>query len=665
MSFETSDKSTRSDRQTGAKFIAAFYDGQRLLIVCDQLLDPDIQPSPEDFSLLHNGLAFDIRAAVLKSPMQEGSSYSVISLLPRQVLPHAAHITIRYQPKDFLLWSLDEDQALSPFELSTELNDMSAVEGLKISLPDFDDFDVLNDSATGLADTPPSVTERAQTLDELLSPEPLAHISLALGHCVQIGFQQELDFAVQPRVEDFRAELEDQWLHINAAYLTRPEPDSWPELWLVLEEDLHPGSRLRVQYRAPGRSLCYRGGQPLRSFATPTVCCAEDVDTAAPGPAVMGGPKPGPDLSDVDQQAAPLDSAALVYADYVDELLGMTRDEAALPAAAPGEPGVVAEESADAASPTATDDSRSGQATAAEPLSTMPAEPPVTVGYGTAHDSQPPLPQFDKAQAVDKPQAGDQPPREAAIRLAQAGPADDASSAASVAPAAPQPQTDGVQHRTLLDRVLTIVLVLSVAVVLWVLLMLVYITVDFFQGPEQEVGREPGAAAVQQHSDSEAAVLAADGACSVALPGGRYEGECVAGVPQGEGLFIASSGKRIKGQWYQGKAHGKASIYWPNGTSYEGDMRYGVQDGQGILRYKTGDMYEGGFKANLKHGQGIMQWASGARYKGAYVDGKANGEGRYWRADGAMFEGLFKDGMATQQGQCTLPNGEHFAGPCP
>lgn len=249
--------------------------------------------------------------------------------------------------------------------------------------------------------------------------------------------------------------------------------------------------------------------------------------------------------------------------------------------------------------------------------------------------------------------------------------ASESTSAALAALRAPQP-TDS---RTLLDRVVAILILGALVAGGVVVVLLLYIGIRFFGGDffEQPETAKPRVVSV----------------CNLEFPGGdRYEGQCVDGVGDGQGVYYYKSGDRyvggwygqnrhgagivttsdgkiIEGHWRNGVAYGSFTIKWPNGTQYVGEVENDIPHGEGAMTFANGDSYTGQFVKNLKHGQGLMKWTSGISYEGRYENDVPNGFGIYKMADGSRFEGMFVDGQVTQNGTCYLFDGSSTRGPCP
>jgi hypothetical protein len=159
MAYLAPPKSSKDYKQAG--LIGSLGEGSYLQLILDQLLDSDIQPSPEDFTIRVNGREFAVRAAQLNSPMQAGSSWSVISLLLDYHLPKATDITVCYRPTQWFLSSLTDDKPLAPFEFITQIADMDSLDGIVVDLPAFDESEL---------DSPKD--EKADTLLADISAQP-------------------------------------------------------------------------------------------------------------------------------------------------------------------------------------------------------------------------------------------------------------------------------------------------------------------------------------------------------------------------------------------------------------------------------------------------------------------------------------------------------------
>jgi hypothetical protein len=229
-------------------------------------------------------------------------------------------------------------------------------------------------------------------------------------------------------------------------------------------------------------------------------------------------------------------------------------------------------------------------------------------------------------------------------------------------------------NKTLLDRVVAILILCALSAGGVLVVLLLYIGIKFFGGGF--------------FAQPEAAKPRIVEVCNLEFPSGdRYEGQCVDGVADGQGVYYSASGDRYVGGWYRqsrhgagiltasdgkvmeghwrnGVAYGSFTIKWPNGTQYVGTIENDLPNGEGTMTFANGDSYTGQFAKNLKHGQGLMKWATGISYEGRYENDVPNGFGIYKLADGSRFEGMFVDGQVTQNGTCYMFDGTNSRGPC-
>lgn len=165
--------------------------------------------------------------------------------------------------------------------------------------------------------------------------------------------------------------------------------------------------------------------------------------------------------------------------------------------------------------------------------------------------------------------------------------------------------------------------------------------------------------------------------------GGRYRGEIVDGLLQGEGRIDYPNGSSFRGLFKDGQWHGKGIWQGANGDRYEGDFKQGLFDGPGRFTYAEGGVYEGhfqqgslngegryteaglsyegSFKDGLYHGAGKLETADGVIHAGEFVDGQPNGQGTRTDASGA-FSGTFEAGQLNGEGTYRGTNGDHYLG---
>ncbi|VVM78761.1 hypothetical protein PS662_02205 [Pseudomonas fluorescens] len=165
--------------------------------------------------------------------------------------------------------------------------------------------------------------------------------------------------------------------------------------------------------------------------------------------------------------------------------------------------------------------------------------------------------------------------------------------------------------------------------------------------------------------------------------GGRYRGELVDGLLQGQGRVDYPNGSWYAGSFDKGQWHGPGEWHGSNGEVYRGNFNLGLFDGQGTLT-TSGSSYNGGFKAGRREGEGTLkengmtyrgefkadqysglgrlELDDGSSYQGQFAHGKPNGEGQRGDASGNQFTGHFKDGQLEGNGTFNSADGDIYVG---
>jgi len=124
---------------------------------------------------------------------------------------------------------------------------------------------------------------------------------------------------------------------------------------------------------------------------------------------------------------------------------------------------------------------------------------------------------------------------------------------------------------------------------------------------------------------------------------GKFEGEIVNGVPNGEGTQTWSNGDKYIGGWKNGKQHGQGTLTWSKGSKYIGGWKEGERNGQGTMTHSDGGKYVGEYKDGKQNGQGTETYPSGSKYVGEWKDGKRHGQGSRSWSDGLEWVGEWRD----------------------
>jgi len=142
--------------------------------------------------------------------------------------------------------------------------------------------------------------------------------------------------------------------------------------------------------------------------------------------------------------------------------------------------------------------------------------------------------------------------------------------------------------------------------------------------------------------------------------GGRYRGDLVDGLLQGQGRIDYPNGSWYAGQFDKGQWHGQGEWHGSNGEVYRGAFQQGLFHGQGAL--STSDSsYTGGFKLGRRDGEGTLK-ENGMTYRGEFKADQYSGLGRLELEDGSQYQGQFAHGKPNGEGQRSDVSGNQFSG---
>ncbi|MGF6153150.1 C13 family peptidase [Pseudomonas fluorescens] len=142
--------------------------------------------------------------------------------------------------------------------------------------------------------------------------------------------------------------------------------------------------------------------------------------------------------------------------------------------------------------------------------------------------------------------------------------------------------------------------------------------------------------------------------------GSWYAGQFDKGQWHGQGEWHGSNGEVYRGEFQQGLFHGLGTLT-TNGSSYTGGFKLGRRDGEGTLK-EDGMTYRGEFKADQYSGLGRLELEDGSQYQGQFANGKPNGEGQRGDASGNQFTGHFVDGQLEGNGTFSSAEGDSYVG---
>jgi hypothetical protein len=142
--------------------------------------------------------------------------------------------------------------------------------------------------------------------------------------------------------------------------------------------------------------------------------------------------------------------------------------------------------------------------------------------------------------------------------------------------------------------------------------------------------------------------------------GGRYRGELVNGLLQGQGRVDYPNGSCYAGQFDKGQWHGQGEWHGSNGEVYRGQFQQGLFDGQGSLTTNASS-YTGGFKQGRRDGEGTLK-ENAMTYRGEFKADQYSGLGRLEMDDGSSYQGQFAHGKPNGEGQRGDSSGNTFSG---
>ncbi len=702
MTMAIAPSAQESDRASG--YITASYaDNDRLVLVFGVNIDPDLPPLPSDLCVVSGDKR--IGAASLEIQLEkEQAAVTLLLEVPLQSVGEGEPLVVRYRPTQWLMCVEETGEAIEAF-----------------------DEEVFPQPITELdPELRPKIQEDVPTQPKSsISKLVEANIRSASEYRIQLYFNDHLDTSMPLEVSDFRAELQDRWLHITSAKYIKPHSDDNPEIRLELSEPMETGGVVQVGYRSPGNRLRTLYAEPLAPFSVSARVDRtlghhiQDDEAELESVAVTHNElEPDEHTLNVSEDEdsvdliAELDNEALETGvgfepdSVLDELDAMTEELASndIP-----EPEDNLEECSDAAEAVLTPEGEDLESTEIDAVN-------LSAGLENGLDVESLESEATEIGEENAPLVSTEVPEDESTDASRNDEAVQQEASEEVS------SGDVVSREEQLDRDTEFGSdVVSEEELPSVETDTMSVAKEVIAGNIDEGETEGSAtdAAVDDDADTSHAETIAEKAARIqkalesksALPvtkaplslaakcfyiipmvvfawllivifiyvativfdlnlGGSAEGpEPIVALPSKvmprETCSMRSAdGSQYKGQCLNGKREGQGVYTWATGNRYEGQWHNGQRHGQGILNYATGAVYQGEYRAGLEHGTGKMAWPNGAVYEGAYVEGKFHGKGIYVSADGSRFEGMFDSGSMTQDGECTSPNGEKAAGPC-
>ena len=142
--------------------------------------------------------------------------------------------------------------------------------------------------------------------------------------------------------------------------------------------------------------------------------------------------------------------------------------------------------------------------------------------------------------------------------------------------------------------------------------------------------------------------------------GGRYRGEVVNGLLQGQGRIDYPNGSWYAGEFNKGLWQGQGEWHASNGDVYRGGFEQGLYSGQGSLTTHD-STYVGGFKQGRREGEGTLKQGE-MTYRGEFKDDQFSGIGHLELEDGSQYQGQFAHGKPHGEGKRSDASGNEFSG---
>lgn len=126
-----------------------------------------------------------------------------------------------------------------------------------------------------------------------------------------------------------------------------------------------------------------------------------------------------------------------------------------------------------------------------------------------------------------------------------------------------------------------------------------------------------------------------------AVAGGKFTGNYVDALKNGEGTITYETGDVYRGPVTAGAAIGRGTITYADGREYTGLVINGVPEGRGVMITGEGT-YTGNFANGVfEDSQGTFKFDGGI-YAGGFSGGKMKGDGSFTWNDGHVFTGVFE-----------------------
>ncbi|MFL0804119.1 MAG: hypothetical protein K6L81_10380 [Agarilytica sp.] len=683
MTMAIAPSAQESDRESGY-ITAAYADSDRLILVFGVNIDPDLPPLPSDLCVV----AGDKRIGAASLEIQLDKEQAAVTLLlevPLQSIGDDKALVVRYRPTQWLMCVEETGEAIEAF-----------------------DEEIFPQPITELdPELRPNIQEDASSQTKAsISKLVEANIRSASEYRIQLYFNDYLDTSMPLEVSDFRAELQDRWLHITSAKYIKSHSEDCPEIRLELSEPMETGGVVQVGYRSPGNRLRTLDAEPLAPFSVSARVDRtlghhiQDDEAELESVAVtLNEQEPElqaertlsvPEGEDAVDLIAELDSDALeTEADFepdsvLDELDAMT-DELASDETADrvaleknseqNSEGIVAD--------VALEDDRVETVELEEPV-TDDAERDISddvlesdvIAIDASDENEPLLsidaPEDESADGAESDElieeafSGEEVLDELASAEEQSEPGSEIDGDIVLEEALPPTEID---TKSVAKEVIAGNLEEGGA------------GDAVLDDGEEEVDASHAetiaekAARIQKALESKSALPVTKPPLSLAakffyiIPMVVFAWLLIVifiyvativfdlnlgGSAEGPEPIVALPSKVMPRE--------TCSMRSADGSQYKGQCLNGKREGQGVYTWATGNRYEGQWHNGQRHGQGVLNYATGAVYQGEYRAGVEHGSGKMAWPNGAVYEGAYAEGKFHGKGLYISADGSRFEG---
>ncbi|MFL0800125.1 MAG: hypothetical protein K6L80_06750 [Agarilytica sp.] len=677
-----------SERESGY-IIASYVGSDRLVLVFGVNIDPDLPPLPSDLCII----ADNKRIGAASLDIQLDKAQAVVTLLleaPLDRTQDEMSFVVRYRPTQWLMCIDETGEAIDAFDEEIFPQPITLLDPELHSKTSIDKPAQANDAVAKLVE---------------------ANIRSASEYRIQLYFNDHLDTSMPLEVSDFRAELQDRWLHITSAKYIKSHSEDCPEIRLELSEPMEPGGVVQVGYRSPGNRLRTLDAEPLAPFSVSARVDRtlghhiQDDEAELESVAVtLNEPEPTPESSLEDSlEASQTENVAETdeALDLIAELNGELSDEAEF------EPDSVLDEldamtdelpSSEAAHDTSDEVDEVGKVnppaltTVSDPEQES-AESIKGENFQAEDESQNNLDTGASdldAEAIETEIINVSEAEESALALENTEdelPKDDELSEAVLDDASGDEQAvldadhvNGVDSDEALASAETDTMSVAKEVITGKLedAETTDAATDTITGDVDGAHAETiadKAARIQKALESKSVLPVTKPPLTLAAKFFYIIPMVVFGwllivilIYVATIVFDLNLGGKAEGPVPIVAVPSKiipretCSMRSADGSQYKGQCLNGKREGQGVYTWATGNRYEGQWHNGQRHGQGVLNYATGAVYQGEYRAGVEHGTGKMAWPNGAVYEGEYSEGKFHGKGIYISADGSRFEG---